>query len=82
MKNFSPSFEFAARYGLDFKSGKYYLPSDLVPGWLAGEDVPAASPANGLISGSTVVVVDQDGRNLGRGRLLANRLKNLQKHPV
>jgi 16S rRNA (cytosine1407-C5)-methyltransferase len=75
---FSPSSEFAARFGGGFTCGQFRLPDDQLPSWLEGADVPVASESAKGAS-STVVVVDAAGRNLGRGRLLSNRLKHIGK---
>jgi 16S rRNA (cytosine1407-C5)-methyltransferase len=77
-RGFSPSHEFAARFGLEFTRGQYHLPDDQVQPWLSGAEVPAALESE-KTKATTVVVVDSAGRNLGRGRLLADRLKHVGK---
>jgi 16S rRNA (cytosine1407-C5)-methyltransferase len=77
-RSFSPSHEFAARFGLDFTRGQFRLPADRVQPWLEGTDVPV-SPVVQETTTTTVVVVDSAGRNLGRGRLQGNRLKHMGK---
>jgi 16S rRNA (cytosine1407-C5)-methyltransferase len=69
------SHEYCSRFGKDFTSGKITLPEEKVASWLCGEDQFGAVPAK---SGNPIVVVcDADGRNLGRGKILSDRLKNL-----
>lgn len=73
---FLPSHEFVARFGQEFESGKIMLENEFLCAWLRGEDIRGYSikqPASARI----VVVMDQIGRNLGRGKILANQLKNL-----
>jgi len=73
---FAPSFEWVARFGRQAEKGKVILPMDQLDAWLRGEDI------SGLFGGAetrgkTLVVVDETGRLLGRGRVLSDRLKNL-----
>jgi 16S rRNA (cytosine1407-C5)-methyltransferase len=75
-RGFSPSHEFTARFGLDFKRGQFLLPDEQVQHWLEGTEVPAL-PKSEKPTSSTVVVIDSSGRNLGRGRLLSDRLKHV-----
>ena len=73
---FSPSHEFAARFGLMFQNGKILLADELLPNWLRGEDLRGFSPHE-YAKGKIVIVTDRYGRNLGRGKVLAAQLKNL-----
>jgi 16S rRNA (cytosine1407-C5)-methyltransferase len=73
---FVPSHEWVARFGGLFQAGRYVLSAEQVPAWLRGEDLPG-EPGQGLAVGLVAVVFDAEGRLLGRGRILANRLKNL-----
>ncbi len=70
------SHEWAARFGHRFTAGHFLLPEELVSHWIKGEDLPgiaaAAPPANPI-----VMVTDLSGRNLGRGKIQRERLKNL-----
>lgn len=66
------SHEWVARFGRDFRAGTLRLPSEYVEAWLRGEDAPITD-----VDGKTVVVLADDGRILGRGRLGPQRLKNL-----
>jgi 16S rRNA (cytosine1407-C5)-methyltransferase len=69
------SHEFCSRFGKEFTSGKIILPEEKVASWLCGVD------QLGLILpkevNPIVAVFDADGRNLGRGKILSDRLKNL-----
>lgn len=73
---FIPTHEFVARFGQSIKSSKVQLDEELLKQWLRGEDLrPYSAPA--LPKGRVVVVTDGIGRNLGRGKILSNQLKNL-----
>lgn len=74
-EGFAPSHEFCARYGSGFSSGKIILPDDQVSAWLHGEDAPL--PTHTFSSGQMVILTDSIGRNLGRGRIAPNKIKNL-----
>jgi 16S rRNA (cytosine1407-C5)-methyltransferase len=78
-KGYSPSAEFAARFGTAFTQGTYLLSEEWFQPWFEGQDVPASQSSGNLPPGTTVVVLDHHGRNLGRGRLHPDRLKNLRK---
>ena len=69
-----PSNEFVNRFWGEFKSNRFLLPADLLPAWLRGEDVPLDS---GLPGGRLVIVLDESGRYLGRGRAIPAKIKNL-----
>jgi 16S rRNA (cytosine1407-C5)-methyltransferase len=69
------SHEFCSRFGRNFSSGIVSLPEEKVASWLCGEDQLGFVPPK---SGNPIVVVaDAEGRNLGRGKILSDRLKNL-----
>ena len=69
------SHEFCSRFGREFTAGIVPLPEDRVASWLRGEDQKGfILPKKG---NPTVVVFDSVGRNLGRGKILSDRLKNL-----
>jgi 16S rRNA (cytosine1407-C5)-methyltransferase len=74
--DFIPSHEFVARFGLEFQNGQLMLEEQYVPNWLRGEDIRNYS-VSGTSKGSVVVIKDPQGRNMGRGKVLANQLKNL-----
>lgn len=68
------SHEWASRFGLEFTAGVYRLPDGLSSAWLRGEDLHNAP---NLPTGGILIVTDEFGRNLGRGKALKDRLKNL-----
>jgi 16S rRNA (cytosine1407-C5)-methyltransferase len=71
-----PSHEFASRFGQVFNNGKIILEEENIPQWLRGEDLRGYSiPA--LPKSRVVIVTDSNGRNFGRGKVLASQLKNL-----
>lgn len=71
-----PSHEFAARFGLAFNQSKILLEDQLIQQWLRGEDLRNYSVAS-CPKGRVVIVTDVYGRNLGRGKVQVNQLKNL-----
>jgi NOL1/NOP2/fmu family ribosome biogenesis protein len=75
-EGFIPSHEWVARFGLSLSSGICRLPSDRVAPWLRGEDIQG-DPDSSLSLGATAIVQDEEGRLLGRGKILSARLKNL-----
>lgn len=71
-----PSHEFVARFGDQFRESVLVLDDQFVESWLRGEDLRGySSPQTG--QGAIVAVRDRLGRNLGRGKLLSDRLKNM-----
>lgn len=71
------SHEWVARFGLSFSRGRLTLPDERIDAWLRGEDLHDFEPEGGVETGEIVVVVDSAGRNFGRGKVLAGRLKNM-----
>ena len=73
---FQPSIEFISRFGGFFTTGMIKIEDDQVQAWSAGRDI--RNPQTGLIpSGQYLLVVDSSGRNLGLGKLLPKRLRNM-----
>lgn len=71
-----PSHEFFSRFGHQFTTGKVHIDDDQVDQWIAGRDI--RYPDITLTpQGQYLLVVDQDGRNLGMGKLLPKRLRNM-----
>jgi NOL1/NOP2/fmu family ribosome biogenesis protein len=71
----APAHDWVARFGSGFANGKVEIPAEMVAPWLRGEDLeftPAETSHNGV-----VVLFDPDKRVLGRGRVQADRIKNL-----
>jgi NOL1/NOP2/fmu family ribosome biogenesis protein len=73
---FEPSFEFVSRFGYHFTSGKILISESFVEQWVSGRDI--RYPETSLSpEGQYLMVTDPLGRNLGLGRLLPKRLRNL-----
>ncbi len=75
-EGFSPSHNWVARFGSHFKLGLCALAPEQAQAWLRGEDLQGRFLAE-TRKGKTVIVVDENGGLLGRGKLLGGRLKNL-----
>jgi 16S rRNA (cytosine1407-C5)-methyltransferase len=75
-KGWMLSHEFTARFGNQFTDGIVILDEDRLPEWERGADIRGLH-TTGDLNGKMVVVRDASGRYLGRGKLLANRLRNL-----
>ena len=73
---FEISHEFTARFGSTFTNGLCLIPDGEVDRWCSGEDIRDYTPT-GPTASQVVVVTDNLGRNLGRGKLQKNLLKNL-----
>jgi 16S rRNA (cytosine1407-C5)-methyltransferase len=58
------------------QTGMMTIPQQYVSAWLRGEDYRDTPPAFKL-PGNTIIVTDEQQRLLGRGKLLADRVKNL-----
>lgn len=71
-----PSHEFISRFGHCFTLGRIQIEDDQVDAWTAGRDI--RHPNTGLpASGQYLLVIDREGRNLGLGKLLHKRLRNM-----
>jgi 16S rRNA (cytosine1407-C5)-methyltransferase len=71
-----PSHEFISRFGHDFTRGKIEIDPTQVDQWIAGRDI--RNPQTDLPpQGQFLLVVDEVGRNLGMGKLLPKRLRNM-----
>ncbi|NPV85440.1 MAG: hypothetical protein HPY45_05475 [Anaerolineae bacterium] len=75
-EGFSPSHEWVARYGMAFQSGRVVLNEKEAIAWANGADI-GRSFLDCIPKGRTVAVLDVHGDLLGRGKVLADRLKNL-----
>lgn len=75
-EGFSLSHEWVARFGAQFKAGRWILPPEHLAAWLKGEDIPGPFEIKKKTT-PFVAVFDPEGRLLGRGKLSAGRLKNL-----
>ena len=70
------SVDLVNRFGNQFVNNIWKIPAEKVAQWVSGQDVRNLN-FDGLKMGSVVVVRDELGRNLGAGKLSANRLRNL-----
>ncbi len=71
-----PSHTFASRFGTEFTRGKIVIEESHVELWISGRDI--RHPQTELSpKGQYLLVNDQDGRNLGIGKLLPKRLRNM-----
>jgi 16S rRNA (cytosine1407-C5)-methyltransferase len=72
----TPSHEFVSRFGRHFLRGRLVIPAAQAHGWLQGQELRGRHGA-GLPRRAVVLVTDELGRMLGRGKLLDNRVRNL-----
>jgi 16S rRNA (cytosine1407-C5)-methyltransferase len=70
------SHEFVSRFGSQFRQGFLVLKKDLLDAWMRGEDLRGYRDEK-FTQGTIYAIRDELGRNLGRGKLLADRLKNM-----
>jgi len=70
------SFEMVSRFGDAFNANIFVLPDEYFQDWLGGTDLRGL-PLDGIEMGTVVAVRDKLGRNLGAGKALPNRLRNL-----
>ncbi|MBG0787274.1 MAG: hypothetical protein H0S79_19460, partial [Anaerolineaceae bacterium] len=73
---FEPSAEFISRFGWHFTKGIITISPDQVDQWIAGRDIRNPQVEE-TPQGQYVLVMDLDGRNLGLGKLLPKRLRNM-----
>ena len=73
---FEPSADFISRFGWQFTQGFITISTEQIDQWVAGRDIrnPQVDVAP---EGQYVIVKDPDGRNLGLGKLLPKRLRNM-----
>ena len=75
-KGWQPSHEFVSRFGDQFTENIYVLGDEFYKAWLRGEDIRNSVRPSGQI-GKFLAIRDASGRNLGRGKMLSNRLRNM-----
>ena len=75
-KGWQPSHEFVSRFGDLFTENIYILNNEHHDAWTRGEDIRGINNSEGL-TGKILAIRDTSGRNLGRGKMLSNRLKNM-----
>lgn len=74
--NLEPSHEFISRFGHQFTDGMICIDNEKIEQWIAGRDI--RQPSIDLKpEGQYLLVTDQTGRNLGMGKLLPKRLRNM-----
>jgi NOL1/NOP2/fmu family ribosome biogenesis protein len=71
-----PSHTFASRFGREFTRGKIVIEESHVDVWISGRDIRHPQTEQ-TPKGQYLLVNDQDGRNLGLGKLLPKRLRNM-----
>jgi len=65
-----------SRFGDAFNTNIFVLPDEYFHDWLGGADLRGL-PLEGIEMGTVVAVRDKLGRNLGAGKALPKRLRNL-----
>lgn len=70
------SFEMVSRFGDSFQSNIWEIPVEYVDTWLSGADLRGFQ-LKGIKLGTVVAIRDSLGRNLGAGKALPGRLRNL-----
>jgi 16S rRNA (cytosine1407-C5)-methyltransferase len=73
---FLVSHEFVSRFGDRFLKGVMNLDEEFIKFWMLGEDIRGFHNEC-MAAGEIYAIRDRSGRNLGRGKLLENRLKNM-----
>lgn len=71
-----PTPAFISRFGQSFQHGIIQIQDALVPQWIAGRDIRQPE-TNLTATGQYLLVKDEAGRNLGMGKLLPRRLRNM-----
>lgn len=74
-ESFVPSHELVSRFSDQFSARRFTLTSDQAAHWLNGGELRGATLP--YAAGSVVVIEDERGRYLGRGKVLRDRLRNL-----
>ena len=75
-KGWQPSHEFVSRFGDLFTKNIFILEDKHHDAWFRGEDIRGITKFDEL-DRKILVIRDANGRNLGRGKMLSNRLKNM-----
>ncbi|MBN1564415.1 MAG: hypothetical protein JXA10_11290, partial [Anaerolineae bacterium] len=73
---FIPSHELITRYEAQFGGGRLALDADQLAIWLQGRDLRSV-PAMPYAAGSVILLVDERGRFVGRGKVQRDRVRNL-----
>jgi 16S rRNA (cytosine1407-C5)-methyltransferase len=72
----TPSHELVGRFWREFKAGRLTVTVAEGERWLQGQELRGA-PRGGFERGTVVLVEDELGRPLGRGKVLGDRVRNL-----
>ena len=75
-KGWQPSHQFVSRFGDLFTENIYILGIEHHDAWIRGEDIRGIKKTKEP-TGKILLIRDASGRNLGRGKMLSNRLKNM-----
>lgn len=75
-KELVPSHELVSRFGGQFRAGRLTIPEPMAEAWLQGQELRNWS-GDKIEHGSIVLVEDERGRILGRGKVLGARVRNL-----
>jgi 16S rRNA (cytosine1407-C5)-methyltransferase len=75
-ERFEPSAECISRFGHHFTTGQVTIADEQVQQWVSGRDIRYPQMEN-TPRGQYVLVRDPAGRNLGLGKLLPKRLRNM-----
>ena len=75
-ERFEPSAEFVSRFGREFTRNIIKISAEQVEQWIAGRDLRNPQFKDSP-QGQYVLVNDMDDRNLGLGKLLPKRLRNM-----
>lgn len=73
---FEPSPSFISRFGHRFNCGKFMIQDEEIKPWIQGRDIRQPE-TNRIAKGQYLMVTDRENRNLGLGKLLPKRLRNL-----
>lgn len=73
---FEPSHTFVSRFGHQFTRGTIVLEDQNVQQWITGRDIRYLKTSL-TAKGQYLLVKDKDNRNIGLGKLLPKRLRNL-----
>lgn len=75
-KDFSPSHELVTRFNAQFTGRRLRLTDEQAQVWLAGRDLRGVNTSPYPLR-AVILLEDSQGRFLGRGKVLSNRIRNL-----
>lgn len=76
---FVPAHEWVSRFFSSFSANRFVVPEEWIDAWMRGENLTELAVSQEY-AGSILVMVDSDGRYLGRGKVSGERIKNLLPH--